>query len=296
MAGGIKRLLTGCVFSAFVFNFALYFVLHTASREQSSQHARHLQQPRKPQQHGHRSADLSADLAGGEYHLVALRDGHKASADNWDIPLEMRYWERRDKGETTLPRPDPVAPGQERYLAFENDAGGFNNLRMAFEYFAILALATGRTLVLPVDCGWYLLDRSGTTSRWEDFYDVAAINAAVPVISAREFTKRLGIHVDLNSRNENCDAYRQSNSVPRWLLSHAEDPALVQLHPPVDVYMRAHVQNIIDNETIRDAKVLHCPMDWERRWRFLYTAHHTLNDAPSDMRSVFSRLKRYKSL
>ena len=94
-----------------------------------------------------------------------------------------------------------------KYLLIDRDCGGFNNIRMAFEYHVIWAWLTHRTLVLPPLVGFYLLDFGPVTvlaadgkrdgiddrdtlagvSRFSDYFDMEAIRGAVPVISSKEF-------------------------------------------------------------------------------------------------------------
>jgi hypothetical protein len=58
---------------------------------------------------------------------------------------EMVFWSDIPSDSTHIsPFYDP-----EKYLTFEPDIGGWNNIRMAYETLLVLAHATGRTLVLP---------------------------------------------------------------------------------------------------------------------------------------------------
>jgi len=54
-----------------------------------------------------------------------------------------------------IPRDDSTADyneeqeEEEKFLSFEPDRAGWNNMRMSFETVVVLAAATGRTLVIP---------------------------------------------------------------------------------------------------------------------------------------------------
>jgi hypothetical protein len=47
----------------------------------------------------------------------------------------------------------------DRYMTFEPDHGGWNNIRMSMETVLAMAHAMGRTLVLPPEQGMYLLGK-----------------------------------------------------------------------------------------------------------------------------------------
>lgn len=59
-----------------------------------------------------------------------------------------------------------------RYLSFEPDCGGWNNIRMEFEIMVVLAAATNRTLILPPDYPVYLLqkDKQSRHRGIQDFF------------------------------------------------------------------------------------------------------------------------------
>jgi len=98
--------------------------------------------------------------------------------------------------EAALP---PWLPGRvprRRYLTFEPDTGGWNNLRISFENVLVLAAATGRTLVLPPDQLMYLLEARKGSRRERNYYQLVNITTdllrRVPLISAQEFLKLEG--------------------------------------------------------------------------------------------------------
>jgi len=116
-----------------------------------------------------------------------------------DLLQKMQYW--RDY--TTVPVDKSWLPPtrKDKYLVVDPDHGGFNNIRLAFEVKIVLALLTGRTLVMPENKPWYLL---GSEKRnYGDFFDMADLLKLVPWITmdefnSRQFKRRGGYHgIDL---------------------------------------------------------------------------------------------------
>ena len=82
-----------------------------------------------------------------------------------------------------------------RYLTFEPDTGGWNNLRISFENILILAALSGRTLVLPPEQTIYLLDakrgdKRGGKRQYTDYFNLTENSEflkRVPIITAEDF-------------------------------------------------------------------------------------------------------------
>lgn len=145
------------------------------------------------------------------------------------VLAELKYWNPR------------LLEGQfdqinlHRYVSFDVDQGGLNNIRLVFEYIAVIAAITGRTLVLPPPQPWYLLNngpqhlgkKEGVTS-FAEMFDVPALQQVIPVQTAREFIRESAGHLSIPAifRNENAFSVNQDLWMQwrQWLLDHAEVP------------------------------------------------------------------------
>jgi len=115
----------------------------------------------------------------------------------------VRFWNKEFAEEDCYrsPASHPLgmrAPVAERkYLVFEPDRGGWNNIRMAAETAIIFAHASGRILVLPPEAKWYLLnsnkDKGENHSDFEDFFDMRKIAETVYVISMEQFLQEAAV-------------------------------------------------------------------------------------------------------
>lgn len=135
------------------------------------------------------------DTAGG---LVCDNHGGPTSAE---ASNEMVYWQ-------DIPSDaDYVGPfyhshghhsdENPRYLTFEPDGGGWNNIRMAMETVIGLGIATGRTIVLPPDQRMYLLAKNRgkvkTDFSFADFFPLEKVEEEHPALnfmSTQEFLEK----------------------------------------------------------------------------------------------------------
>lgn len=125
-----------------------------------------------------------------------------------------------------IPPTDPSAHGADatRYLSFEYDAGGWNNMRMSMECLIVLAHAFNRTLVLPPPQHIYLLSQKFVAKvdgkkkvfsdemGFEDFFHVDAMRSqeGMNIMSMKEFLTKEGITGGLNG------IYPPGNNTDIW--------------------------------------------------------------------------------
>jgi len=113
-----------------------------------------------------------------------------------EVAAEMVYW-RDIPQDAAYVSPYKSYGPQKKYLTFEPDEGGWNNIRMSMETAVAFAHAMGRTLVMPPEQKMYLLEKkegnSKNTFSFSDFFhfeSVAVEHPGVEVISTQEFLER----------------------------------------------------------------------------------------------------------
>ena len=151
--------------------------------------------------HGRLACDASATGWGGgdggaRRALGGGGDDANATAAAAPATPEVVYW--RDVPGDHVHRtsyPDGGGGGdgdgaaEEKYITFEPDQGGWNNMRMALECILVLAHATGRTLVMPPPYQMYLLPHGRMA--FEDIFPFERLReqAGVKVIPMAEVAR-----------------------------------------------------------------------------------------------------------
>ena len=109
---------------------------------------------------------------------------------------ELAYW-NDPQGESDVSFVSPFAASKEqtkKYVTFEPDHGGWNNIRMSMEIVFVFAAVTGRTLVLPPDTPFYLLKAGESHHGFADFMNLnhEGLNSRMEIITMKEFLEREG--------------------------------------------------------------------------------------------------------
>lgn len=123
--------------------------------------------------------------------LVGARPGHIQCDINVD---DLAYWnDPQGTRDQNFKSPFATPPG--RYITFEPDRGGWNNIRMSMEIIFVFAAATGRTLVLPPKAPFYLLGTGAEHAKsFGNFFPLSHPEFAkrLRVITMEEFLQEKG--------------------------------------------------------------------------------------------------------
>jgi GDP-fucose protein O-fucosyltransferase len=173
----------------------------------------------------HPVAELSCQIYGGPTSKEAIHE----MIYWYNIPSDSNYYMHPSKGfSKTTTEVDDDDDSEERYLTFEPDEGGWNNIRMALETSIAMAISMRRTLVLPPDMKYYLLwnnnDRTNKSNNnnnnnksqtkrtrnvmnFDDFFHLESIQReysnVLRIMTMEEFLLRVGMKGQLRSRSQN---------------------------------------------------------------------------------------------
>ena len=117
---------------------------------------------------------------------------------------KIKFWKHPTEQDLKWHNPY-VSKGVTKYVTFEPDVGGWNNIRMQMEIVMVFAYATGRTLVLPPDQPMYLLNKGKGHEKahnFRDFFPFDRISTRLPTISMREYLTREGVTGHLRRHND----------------------------------------------------------------------------------------------
>ncbi|CAJ1936479.1 unnamed protein product [Cylindrotheca closterium] len=129
-------------------------------------------------------------------HQVAGLNCDRFGGPSPEIAKEMVYW-RDIPADAKFVSPFAGHGPERKYLTFEPDEGGWNNIRMGLETVVALAHAMGRTLVLPPEQGIYLMRKEDSKKKnrftFRDFFHFESIekeHPGVKIISMEEFLEQ----------------------------------------------------------------------------------------------------------
>jgi GDP-fucose protein O-fucosyltransferase len=135
---------------------------------------------------------------------------------------EMVYWQTIPQDHLYKSKFYDEYESPRRFLTFELDGGGFNNIRMAFETVVGTAHAMGRTLVLPPAQEIYLLyDESNSLGKKQqkvfdvaDFFPIERISQyfqGLDIITMEEFLSREAITGRVHDRHTGKNSFPPHN-------------------------------------------------------------------------------------
>ena len=142
--------------------------------------------------------------------------------DGKALDSEVVYW-KDVEGDKEFESPISPHHGNhdDRYLTYEYDQGGWNNVRMAMECLIVVAHATGRTIVVPPQQNLYLLGskhkdpedkKAHAQMGFEDFFDMNLLysHKGFHMMHMKDFLAKEGVTGGLHGE------YPPGNSTDAW--------------------------------------------------------------------------------
>lgn len=152
-----------------------------------------------------------------------------------------------------------------RYLAFQTDLGGWNNILMQFEIMVVLAWITGRTLVLPPAKPFYLLGEEPRLL--EDFLDLNQLRRQLSVLTAKEFVEVSKLDREIAADEKYHEFMHNHGLSPQWngLQNVLLFPSsALQIRPELQARLRRPGEAVRQPVTISDeaenCDILYFPM------------------------------------
>eukprot|EP00569_Conticribra_weissflogii_P003739 CAMPEP_0171329334 /NCGR_PEP_ID=MMETSP0878-20121228/1199_1 /TAXON_ID=67004 /ORGANISM="Thalassiosira weissflogii, Strain CCMP1336" /LENGTH=569 /DNA_ID=CAMNT_0011829301 /DNA_START=239 /DNA_END=1948 /DNA_ORIENTATION=+ len=158
-----------------------------------------------------------------------------------DLAAEMVYWSDIPS-DSEFRSPIGLHDTEKKYLTFEPDGGGFNNIRMSLETIILMAHAMGRTLVMPPSQGMYLLrkdrDKQKVHFSFDDFYHMEQVgyeHAGLDIISMEQFLLEVAMTGNLKNKTSGIVAFPPDNRTnwdgidPKPLKEYLRDATLAPL-------------------------------------------------------------------
>jgi hypothetical protein len=171
------------------------------------------------------------------------------------------------------------SPAARRYLAFETDPSGLNNIIMQLEIMVVLAWLTGRTLVVPPPKPIYALGSAPRSAL--DFLDLQALREHLDVVTAAEFSAPLesheAFHADMRARGH----------APGW---NAINDVVV--HPPDGLTARLELisrlwgrRPVGITQAVDSCGILYFPWSLEHRMFGVFEAFFLFADPENERRA-----------
>lgn len=157
------------------------------ARGQRRTDRREARQPPIPQE------DLGRGVSGLPMEETPALVGAKRGHIRCDMDVDdLAYW-NDPQGKRDVEFRGHYQEPANRYLTFEADCGGWNNIRMSLEIILVLAAATGRILVLPPKAPFYLFGDGKEGARsFGNFFNLDKLKDRISVITMKEFVETQG--------------------------------------------------------------------------------------------------------